>query len=116
MPILLLVLLFSTPAFAFGLPCHLESPPTCPAPAILCGDVDLDGSLTVLDALLSAQHAVGLTQLHPVISAVADVYNPVVDLLLVHVDIMDSLWIAQAAVGSRAFYPGDCSYDKIYRP
>jgi hypothetical protein len=67
---------------------------------LICGDVTLDGILTILDALRIAQHAVGVITLMPGPLSVADVDRSG------RVNILDSLLIAQTTVGLRA--PPDC--------
>lgn len=103
----LTVLVLSTTSWAFPLPCYLESPPSCPPPVLVCGDIDFDGGVTCLDALLAAQHSVGVSRLELVQLMVGDVYNSTPSLV---VDTMDVLYIAQQAVGLAPIYERGCTY------
>jgi hypothetical protein len=65
----------------------------------LCGDCDGDGVVTVLDALVGAQHAVGLVTLTGIRFSACNVTGAVEPDQAAAIDVLDALTIARSVVG-----------------
>jgi len=76
---------------------EVDNSPTC-APTT-CGDCNGDGLVTILDALVAAQHAAGLTMLTGLDFTNCNVIGLVEPDPGAMVDILDALTIAQSAAG-----------------